>query len=206
MADSSPDPLLSDGLTALKLGDYPTAIAYLELVYQQYPDIHSQPRQQALVGLVIACEKIAQPQQAIDYCRELTQSPTPTVEAWAQQTLNSLLAKFTPAVPPSSSPETAAPSPGASVPAPAVPSPAASPSSQESFTSDPSVTPPPCFPATTLPDTGTEIALEVFPSLGTLASTGGNHPGSVLVGALEPTDLNARPQLGVGDSSSAQPP
>ncbi|OLP19521.1 hypothetical protein BST81_05060 [Leptolyngbya sp. 'hensonii'] len=86
------DQWLDYGLTALKEGDYLTALSYLSAVQQSQAD---QPDGlKAEMGMVAAYERHGQPDQAIALCRKLTQSPTRKVRKWAEETLAGLADRY----------------------------------------------------------------------------------------------------------------
>ncbi|MBW4490978.1 MAG: M48 family metalloprotease [Trichocoleus desertorum ATA4-8-CV12] len=112
---------LKAGLTALKQGDYLTAISLLERCANFSPNQVAPPPPntptslQAQIGLVTAYERQGLTQQAIALCQTLTQTPNPQAKAWAEKTLASFIQRY-PAVgssaelPPSTSAAPEAPS------------------------------------------------------------------------------------------------
>jgi Zn-dependent protease with chaperone function len=78
---SVPDSSLEAGLAALKQGDYPTAIAHLEVVCQTQRNQTSQIK--AETGLVVAYERIGEISRAIALCQILSNSSNPQVREWA---------------------------------------------------------------------------------------------------------------------------
>ncbi len=103
---------LETGLTALKQGDYLTALAYLSDVAAQSPDAPDGIRAQ--MGLVVAYDRHGQAEQAISLCQTLLQNPSPKVNAWATRTLADLVQRhpqLTPERSNSSEPEPADPEP-----------------------------------------------------------------------------------------------
>ncbi|MBW4632060.1 MAG: M48 family metalloprotease [Iphinoe sp. HA4291-MV1] len=85
---SHPEPSLEAGLSAVKQGDYQSAIATLEAVAQRVGN--SNTLVQAQIGLVVAYAKSGQIPKAIALCETLTQSPNPQVQQWVNRTLEQL--------------------------------------------------------------------------------------------------------------------
>jgi len=91
---------LKAGLTALKQGDYSTAISLLEPCANFSPDQVTIPqpdtptRLQAQIGLVTAYERQGLTEQAIALCQALTQTPNPQAKAWAEKTLASFVQRY----------------------------------------------------------------------------------------------------------------
>ena len=90
---------LTAGLTALKKGDYPTAIQHLERS-AQYVEPNSDDTSEtsiavrSQVGLVTAYERQGLTQQAIALCQSLSQSPNAQVQAWANRTLAGFVQRY----------------------------------------------------------------------------------------------------------------
>ncbi|MBD2122775.1 M48 family metalloprotease [Trichocoleus sp. FACHB-262] len=112
---------LKAGLTALKQGDYPTAISLLERCANfspnqvAIPTPNSPTSLQAQIGLVTAYERQGLTEQAIALCQALTQTPNPQAKAWADKTLASFIKRYPQLVAstelyPSTSPASEAPS------------------------------------------------------------------------------------------------
>jgi len=76
---------LEAGLTALKQGDYKTAIAQLESVASSQGN--STTSLQARVGLVMAYARIGEARKAIALCQTLRDSQNPQVQEWAERAL-----------------------------------------------------------------------------------------------------------------------
>ncbi|MBD2771679.1 M48 family metallopeptidase [Iningainema tapete] len=81
---SHPIPTLNTGLTALKQGDYQTATAILEAVALE---TSGAIRLQAQIGLVVAYARSKDVAKAITLCTLLSQSDSPQVKQWADQSL-----------------------------------------------------------------------------------------------------------------------
>ncbi|MBU7585948.1 MAG: M48 family metalloprotease [Nostoc sp. TH1S01] len=79
---------LEAGLTALKQGDYQTAIAQLEPVASSKGN--STTSLQARVGLVMAYARIGEARKAIALCQTLRDSQNPQVQEWAERALTHL--------------------------------------------------------------------------------------------------------------------
>ncbi|MBD2036802.1 M48 family metalloprotease [Leptolyngbya sp. FACHB-321] len=92
--DPSPiahDSDLEAGLSALKQGDYKTAIAKLEAA----PLLPQHPlTAKAQMGLVVAYARTGEPLRAAALCQTLQQSETPEVSEWASKTLASLAERY----------------------------------------------------------------------------------------------------------------
>jgi Zn-dependent protease with chaperone function len=92
--DPSPiahDSDLEAGLSALKQGDYKTAIAKLETA----PLLPQHPlTAKAQMGLVVAYARTGEPLRAAALCQTLQQSGTPQVSEWATRTLASLAERY----------------------------------------------------------------------------------------------------------------
>jgi len=92
--DPSPiahDSDLEAGLSALKQGDYKTAIAKLETA----PLLPQHPlTAKAQMGLVVAYARTGEPLRAAALCQTLQQSETPQVSEWASRTLASLAERY----------------------------------------------------------------------------------------------------------------
>ncbi|MBD1860889.1 MULTISPECIES: M48 family metalloprotease [Trichocoleus] len=91
---------LKAGLTALKQGDYPTAISLLERCANFSPNQVAIPTPntptslQAQIGLVTAYKRQGLTEQAIALCQTLTQTPNPQAKAWADKTLASFIQRY----------------------------------------------------------------------------------------------------------------
>ncbi|XHX78753.1 MAG: M48 family metalloprotease [Stenomitos frigidus ULC029] len=82
---------LEAGLSALKQGDYKTAIAKLEAA----PLLPQHPlTAKAQMGLAVAYARTGEPLRAAALCQTLQQSETPQVSEWASQTLASLVERY----------------------------------------------------------------------------------------------------------------
>nr|WP_290221487.1 M48 family metalloprotease [Trichocoleus desertorum] len=111
---------LKAGLTALKQGDYSTAISLLEPCANFSPDQVTIPQPttptslQAQIGLVTAYERQGLTEQAIALCQSLTQTPNAQAKAWAEKTLATFVQRYpqflSAGEPSSSTPDQAAPS------------------------------------------------------------------------------------------------
>ncbi|AFY43044.1 M48 family metallopeptidase [Nostoc sp. PCC 7107] len=96
---------LEAGLTALKQGDYQTAIAQLEPVASSKGN--STTSLQARVGLVMAYARTGEARKAIALCQTLRDSQNPQVQEWAERALTHLTKrKKTKKVSPQTSKET----------------------------------------------------------------------------------------------------
>jgi Zn-dependent protease with chaperone function len=84
---SHPEPSLEAGLSAIKQGDFQSAIATLEAVAATD---NSNTVLQAQIGLVVAYAKSGNIPKAIALCETLTQSQNPQVQQWANRTLEQL--------------------------------------------------------------------------------------------------------------------
>ncbi|WP_017319291.1 M48 family metalloprotease [Mastigocladopsis repens] len=85
---SHPEPSLEAGLSAVKQGDFQSAIATLEAVVAGVGN--SNALLQAQIGLVVAYAKSGNIPKAIALCETLTQSQNPQVKQWADRTLEQL--------------------------------------------------------------------------------------------------------------------
>lgn len=85
---SHPEPSLEAGLSAVKQGDYQSAIATLEAVAEGVGN--SNIGLQAQIALVVAYTKSGNIPKAIALCETLTQSQNPEVQQWANRTLEQL--------------------------------------------------------------------------------------------------------------------
>ncbi|ARV62287.1 Zn-dependent protease with chaperone function [Nostocales cyanobacterium HT-58-2] len=85
---SHSEPSLEAGLSAVKQGDYQSAIATLEAVAARVGK--SNALVQAQIGLVVAYGKSGDIPRAIALCETLTQSQNPQVKQWANRTLEQL--------------------------------------------------------------------------------------------------------------------
>ena len=79
--DSVRDSSLEAGLAALRCGDYPTAIAYLEAVCQT--QVNQSAKVRAQMALVVACDRTGEVSRAIALCQTLTQNTNTQVREWA---------------------------------------------------------------------------------------------------------------------------
>jgi Zn-dependent protease with chaperone function len=84
---SHPEPSLEAGLSAVKQGNYQSAIATLEAVVAIG---NSNTLLQAQIGLVVAYAKSGNIPKAIALCQTLTQSQNSQVQQWADRTLEQL--------------------------------------------------------------------------------------------------------------------
>ncbi|NEQ19262.1 MAG: M48 family metalloprotease [Microcoleus sp. SIO2G3] len=84
---SHPEPSLEAGLSAIKQGDFQSAIATLEEVAATG---NSNTVLQAQIGLVVAYAKSGNIPKAIAFCETLTQSQNSQVQQWANRTLEQL--------------------------------------------------------------------------------------------------------------------
>ena len=84
---SHPEPSLEAGLSAIKQGDFQSAIATLEAVAATG---NSNTVLQAQIGLVVVYAKSGNIPKAIALCETLTQSQNLQVQQWANRTLEQL--------------------------------------------------------------------------------------------------------------------
>jgi Zn-dependent protease with chaperone function len=105
---------LSTGLTALKQGDYKTAIAHLESVCQSALDEATHLKAQ--MGLIKAYDKTGDLKLAIALCKPLCQHSSERVKQWSQQALDRLEQRVADAIAPSVD----TPSPSVESPSPAI--------------------------------------------------------------------------------------
>lgn len=80
---------LKAGLAAFKQGNYSGAIALLSPMLDN--PIDHPLLTKAQMGLVLAYERVGESRQAIALCQRLQQSPDPELQAWATQTMATLL-------------------------------------------------------------------------------------------------------------------
>jgi hypothetical protein len=85
---SHPEPSLEAGLSAIKLGDFQSAIAILEALTQTVTN--SNIFLQAQIGLIVAYTKSGNIPRGITLCETLTHSQNSEVQQWANRTLEQL--------------------------------------------------------------------------------------------------------------------
>lgn len=89
---SNSEPSLQAGLTALKQGDYQTAIAILDAFISQASD--DSDTLQAQIGLAVAYSRSGEVGAAISLCESLRESDNQQVREWADLSLEKLQAKY----------------------------------------------------------------------------------------------------------------
>ena len=89
---SNSEPSLQAGLTALKQGDYQTAIAILDAFISQASD--DSDTLQARIGLAVAYSHSGEIAAAISLCESLRESDNQQVREWAHISLEKLQAKY----------------------------------------------------------------------------------------------------------------
>ena len=90
---SVPESSLETGLSALRCGDYPAAIAHLEAVCQTR--LNQTALVRAQMGLVEAYDRTGEIIRAIALCQTLSQSTNPQVSSWALRNQAELTKRYT---------------------------------------------------------------------------------------------------------------
>jgi Zn-dependent protease with chaperone function len=91
-SSSGRTPSLKAGLTALKQGDYQTAISHLEGVCET--ELYELSIVRAQMGLVTAYERTGKLQSAFELCQTLSRHSNAQVKEWAQKTLAQLQSRY----------------------------------------------------------------------------------------------------------------
>ncbi len=84
--------LLEKGLAAVKQKDYQAAIAQLEAILQM--EVGKPIQLKAKMGLVVAYDRIGEPETAIALCQSLADSNSRQARQWAQDTLTDLSQRY----------------------------------------------------------------------------------------------------------------
>jgi Zn-dependent protease with chaperone function len=95
--ESGQSPSLAAGIDAMKRKDYAMAIAHLKAVAQT--DSNKATALKAQMTLVMAYQRIGDPENALAYCQPLCASSNKQVQAWAVETLATLQRSIEPADP-----------------------------------------------------------------------------------------------------------